>query len=77
MTYMKSTEARNCTLKKNLPIVFYQNMFFTEIFQNQMLKVKIWHFLKPCHHSILKDTEVSFEHFPLWAKTLLILYPRT
>ena len=36
-------------------------MIFTEIFQNQMLKVKIWHVLKPGHHSILKDTEVSLK----------------
>ena len=35
--------------------------FITEIFQNQMLKVKIWHLLKPCHLSILKDNEVSFK----------------
>ena len=52
-------------------------MSFTETFQNHMFEVKICHFLKPCHHSILKDTEVSFEHVHLLAKTLIILYPRT
>ena len=36
-----------------------------------MLKVKIWHFLKICHHSILKILKIP------WAKTLLTLYPRT
>ena len=46
----------------------YQGGSFTEIFQNQKLKVKIWHFLKPCHHSILKDTAVSFEHIHTLAK---------
>ena len=63
MTYMKSTNNKNCTSsEKNLPRIFYQELVFTEIFQNQMLKVQICHFLKPCHCSILKDTEVSFEH---------------
>ena len=50
-------------------------MFFTEIFQNQMLKVKIWHFLEPCHHFIL--TEVYFEHIHHYAKTLVIVYSQT
>ena len=27
-----------------------------------MLNVDIWYFLKPYHHSILKDNDVSFEH---------------
>ena len=41
---------------------------FTEIFQ---IKVKIWHFLQPCHHSNLKDTAVSFELIHTLAKISL------
>ena len=43
-----------------------KNCTFIEIFLNQLLKDKIWFICKPCHHSILKDTEVSFEniHYP-------------
>ena len=37
-------------------------MFFTEIFQNQMVEVKTCHFFKPYHHSILKDIAVFFDH---------------
>ena len=45
MAYIKSTNNKIRTLsEKNLPRTFYQEMFITEIFQNQMLKVKIWHF---------------------------------
>ena len=47
-------------------------MFCTEIVQNQMLKVKIWHFEKPCYHSILKKI-LKFPLYPF----LLILYPRS
>ena len=49
MTCMKRTNNNNRTFNEK----FTQNFllghgFFTEIFQkNQMLKVKIWHFLKP------------------------------
>ena len=74
MTDLKSTN--NKTLYFSAQI-FYQGGSFTEIFQNQKLEVKIWHFLKPCHHSIFKDTAVSFEHVHTFAKTLLIFYPRT
>ena len=43
-----------------------------------MLKVKICQYLKPCHHhSILKDTEISFKYIHSSTKTLLILYPLT
>ena len=34
---------------------------FTEIFQDQMFKVKIWHFFKPCHHFFFKDIEFSYK----------------
>ena len=51
-------------------------MFFAEKFQNQMLKLQYlleWNDgMFGMHHSILKDTEVSFElNHPL-AKTLSI-----
>jgi len=47
MTYMKSTNNKNCTLSEKLnPELLIRTWFFAEIFQNQMLKVKIWHFLK-------------------------------
>ena len=63
MTYMKSTNDKNCTFCEKIDTEFFiRTHFFTEIFQNQVLKVQICHFLKPCHRSILKDTEVSFEH---------------
>ena len=58
MTYSKSTNNKNCTFGAKI----FPEPFFTEINQNQMLQVKIWHFLKPCHHFILKNTEVSFDH---------------
>ena len=40
MMFKNSTYNKNGTFcEKNI-----------EIFQNQRLKFKIWHFLKPCHH---------------------------
>ena len=54
------TNNKNCTFRKTTE--FFWGHVCTEIFQNQVLKVKIWHFLKPCHHSILKYNEDSFEH---------------
>ena len=54
MPYMKSSNVVRIVL-------LAKKMFFIEIFQNQILKVKICHFLKPCHHSILKDNEFSFK----------------
>ena len=47
MTDMKRKDIDDYTFcEKNLPRIFYQAMFFPEIFQNQMLKVKICPFLK-------------------------------
>ena len=43
----------------------YQDMFFTEIFQNPMLKVNIWYFSKPCHRSILKVLKEKYWGSPL------------
>ena len=71
MTYMNSTKNKN---SEKIPIPtqnFYRDMFFTERFQNQMLK--IWDFFKPCHHSISKETK----HFHPWSNTFIILLPRT
>ena len=59
-------------VKKIYPEVFHEDMFFTESYQNQMLIVKIWHFLKTCLLSILEDMEVSFKHIHPWVKTSLI-----
>ena len=53
-------------------IFLSQYMFCTEIVQNQMLKIKIWHFEIPCYHSILKKI-LKFPLYPF----LLILYPRS
>ena len=40
-------------VKKESTTNFYLALsFFTEIFQTQMLKVKIRQFYKPCHHTI-------------------------
>ena len=64
-------------LSKKFTKTFLSGHVFTEIFQNHMLKVKIWQFLKPCQHPIIKDTEVSFEDIYISAKTLLILSPQT
>ena len=47
MTYIKSINNKNCTFsEKNVPRIlnFLSEPVLTEIFQNQMLKVKIWHF---------------------------------
>jgi len=47
MTYMKSTNNKNCTFSEKLyPELFIRTWFVAEIFQNQMLKVKIGIFLK-------------------------------
>ena len=69
MTYMNSTRNKNSE-KIGIPTQnFYRDMFFTERFQNKVLKVKIWDFFKPCHHSISKETKVTFEHFHPWSNT--------
>jgi len=47
MTYMKSTNNKNCTFSEKLyPELFIRTWFVAEIFQNQMLKVKIGIFFK-------------------------------
>ena len=50
MTYMKGINKKIVLLvEKNLPRIFYQGIFFSEMSQNQMLEVKTWHFLKSFH----------------------------
>jgi len=63
MTDMKSTNNKNCTFSEKLyPELFIRTWFVAEIFQNQMLKVKIGIFFKKtCHHFKLKDIEVYLE----------------
>ena len=64
MTYVKGINKKIVLLvEKNLPRIFYQGIFFTEMSQNQMLEVKTWHFLK------------SFNFKRHLTKNLLILYP--
>jgi hypothetical protein len=48
-----------------------------KIFQNQILKMKIFNFVRGHHHFILEDTKVSFEHIHFYAKILLILHLQT
>ena len=48
-----------------------------KIFQNHILKIKIFNFVRGHHHFILKDTKVSLEHIHFYAKILLILHPPT
>ena len=57
MTYMTITNDKNYTLSEKNFQWIYQDNFSTGNFQKQ-----IWPFLKPSHHSILKDTKISLEH---------------
>ena len=43
--------------------ISYQDRFLAKISQNEILKIKITHFVRDHHHFISKDTKVSFEHF--------------
>mgnify|MGYP007045180759 CR=1 FL=1 len=53
---------------------FLSRHVFNEIFKIQMLKVRFWHFLKPCHHSILKYTEDFFEHILMLSTYLFFMF---
>ena len=57
---MESTDCKQCNCSEKR--VSVQIMFHTEIFQNQLLKIKSSHLKRACHLSIFENIKLFFKH---------------
>ena len=74
---MKAINNKSSTFSDKSTQIFLSNMFFTEIFQNHILKVKIQHYLKPWVTFHFKRHRSCLWRNSFLGYTLLILHPPT